>query len=256
MRSSGRLRVASRLTQVVGLLGACLVRYYAALPFGRQGVVPRAFLAGLLPIIGGKLTVRGEVSPGRTFLLANHVSWIDILALAKATGTALIAHDGLAQSTPLRWLCRLNQTVFVARGDRQSVATQIRQVRDALNESRVLTIFPEGTTGDGTQLLPFKSSLLAAVSQAEGDVAVQPVWIDYGVDTRELAWVGQEPGLDNALRVLSRRKPFQVTVHLLPPLSGAELDDRKTIAAAARRAIEERAAASSLRQEGQAEAPR
>ncbi|MFD2135791.1 lysophospholipid acyltransferase family protein [Novosphingobium resinovorum] len=162
---------------------------------------------------------------------------MDILAIAGRTGSAFVAHDGLAQIGPLRWLCEMNDTVFVARHERRSVSAQIEQVRAALSDTGALTIFPEGTTSDGTGTLAFKSSLLSAI-EGDSDIPVQPVWLDYGVETRAVAWVGEEPGLDNALAILARWRPVDLTLHFLPPLSSEDRTDRKRMAAAARTAIE------------------
>ena len=171
------------------------------------------------------------------FLLANHVSWIDIAALGGATGTAFVAHDGLAASPFLRWLCSMNDTVFIARHNRASVATQVEQVREAIRDTGALTIFPEGTTSDGTGLLPFKSALLSALAPIPPGVIVQPVWLDYGRDTPEISWVGEEPGLRNFLRVLARGRRIELCMHFLTPLSGDALTSRKAMAAAARETV-------------------
>jgi len=235
---SDTLRVGARIAATVVWLLMCLLLYTLALPFRRANPVPRVFLAGLLPIAGVRLVVIGEPVQARTFLIANHASWLDIPALAGAAGSAFVAHDGLAGHPVMRFLCRLNRTVFVARHDRASVAAQIRQVRAALADDGVLTVFPEGTTGDGRTLLPFKSSLLAAIAGSDTEVTVRPARIDYGADSGEIAWFGDEPGLANVLRIFARRHPFAVCVHLLPPLSAEERADRKSIAAAARAAIE------------------
>lgn len=106
-----------------------------------------------------------------------------------------------------------------------------------MDDTHVLTIFPEGTTSDGTGLLPFKSSLLSAFEPLPPGVAIQPVLLDYGSDAADIAWVGEEHGLDNFLRILARRKPVVVQVKFLPPLQGAALENRKTIAQAAREAV-------------------
>src|SRR5690606_30535825 len=89
----------------------------------------------------------------------------------------------------------------------------------------------------GVTLLPFKSSLLSALDPVPAGIAVQPVWLDYGPEVAEIAWVGEEPGLDNFLRILARSRPVDLTVHFLPPLTGGALADRKAMAAAAREAI-------------------
>ncbi len=235
---AGRLRIGLRLALLLGWLIACLLLYglRALLP-GCNRVAP-LFLRGTLRIVGGRLHVRGTRASTPCFLIANHLSWLDILALAGATGTAFVAHDGLAGNAGLRFLCRLNRTVFIARSERGTVGEQVGQLQQGLRESGVLTLFPEGTTNDGQTLRPFKSSLLAAVDGGDDTVAIQPVWLDYGPDAPDIAWFGAETGLANALRLMARAKPVPVTVHLLPPLAGQERSTRKTIAAAAREAIE------------------
>jgi 1-acyl-sn-glycerol-3-phosphate acyltransferase len=226
-----------RATSLLMLLVACLPLYGLAAPLPGRNRVPRLFLSGVLRIVGGDLTVGGERAQAPSILLANHLSWIDIPALAAATGTAFVAHDGLAIHPVIRFLCKLNRTVFIARNNRASVARQVDQVREGLRESSVLTLFPEGTTGDGPDLLDFKSSLLAAVEQSASDVAIRPVWVDYGELAGAFAWAGNEPGLSNAARILARKGRFTVTTHLLPPLSGQQRKGRKAIATAAHDAI-------------------
>lgn len=234
---AGRLRIAVRAIAALGWFIACLLLYPLAMPLPGRNPVSRLFLGGILRIAGGRLTVVGARPKEPAILLANHLSWMDILALSQATGTAFVAHDGLAGNLLLRFLCRLNRTVFIARHDRGSIGNQIGQVQEGLRKAGVLTLFPEGTTNDGVTLLPFKSSLLAAVEGRHEDAKVRPVWIDYGAQAPQIAWSDGEPGLANVLRILARSKPVPVTVHLLPTLDKAALQDRKTIAAAARAAI-------------------
>ena len=111
-------------------------------------------------------------------LLANHVSWLDILALAQTAGSAFVAHDGLAAFPFLKWLCEMNDTVFIARHDRTSVALQVAAGARRDGRARALTLFPEGTTSDGTGLIAFKSSLLSALEPLPQGVEVQPVALD------------------------------------------------------------------------------
>jgi len=97
-----------------------------------------------------------------------------------------------------------------------------------------LAIFPEGTTSDGTSLLPFKSSLLSALDPPPPGVAVQPVLLDYGPEAAGIAWVGEESGVANFLKILARKRPVRLTVRFLEPLQGKSLANRKAMAAAAR----------------------
>jgi 1-acyl-sn-glycerol-3-phosphate acyltransferase len=239
---AGRFRIAVRLAVMLAFLCFCLLFYHlwriAGLLLPRLGNPwPRIFLGGIAWIAGADVTVTGARNRRGAFLLANHVSWLDIPAIAAASGSAFVGHDGLAAHPLLRWLCRMNDTVFVARHDRTSVARQVAQLREAISASGAMTIFPEGTTSDGTGLLPFKSSLLSALDPLPAGIVVQPLWLDYGPDVTEIAWVGEEHGVDNFLRILARRHPIALTVHFLPPLAGEALANRKTIAASAREAI-------------------
>ena len=233
----GWLRISVRVLGMTALLLACIPLYYLWKLFTPHNPWPRLFLHGVTRLAGVRLRVVGEKVHRGAFLLANHVSWIDIPAIAGTTGSAFVGHDGLAAMPLLKWLCELNDTVFVARHDRTSVAMQVQAVRTALSDTGALTVFPEGTTSDGTGLLPFKSSLISALEPLPDGIAVQPVLLDYGPEAAAVAWVGDEHGLDNFLRILARRRPVNLTLRFLPVLGGAELTNRKTIAAAARAAM-------------------
>jgi lyso-ornithine lipid O-acyltransferase len=233
----GRMRIILRVLGMFAWLIVCVPLYHLFHLFTRHNPVPRWFLAGINWLSGVALRVHGEKVHRGAFLLVNHVSWIDIPALAAITGAAFVGHDGLASMPVLKWLCAMNDTVFVARHDRTSVALQVEAVRTALSDTGALAVFPEGTTSDGTGLLPFKSSLLSALEPLPPGIAVQPVLLDYGPEAAEISWIGEEHGLHNFLRILARGRPLRLDVHFLPVLEGEALTNRKTIAAAGREAL-------------------
>lgn len=216
---AGRLRIARRATIIGAVFLGCLLLY----PFGavltHRNPVPRLFLQTVLRIVGGRLQVTGEPVRTPSVLLANHVSWLDILALTAATGTTFVAQDGLAAHPGLRFFLKLHRTVLIARSDRAGVAGQVDQVREGLEANGILTLFPEGTTGNGIDLSPFKSSLLSMVEGGDRSIHVRPVWIDYGTTAAAIAWFGAEPGASNVMRILARKQPIAITVHLLEPIS-------------------------------------
>lgn len=185
-------------------------------------------------IAGLRVRTEGRPQPGALFL-ANHVSWLDILALARTSRAIFVAHSGLSGHGGLKWLCEQNDTVFVTRERRGSVAVQVEEVRAALGR-RPLVIFPEGTTNDGTALLPFKSSLLSAVEPLAETVPIQPVALDYA-DAPGIAWHGDEPGIANVRRILARPGRIDLTIRFLEPLAGEALANRKTMTAAAQAAV-------------------
>ena len=237
---AGRIRIALRFGGIVAVLFPCLFGHGLWRAFGRSSPWPRLFLGSVARIAGARVERIGRHVRRDVVYLSNHVSWIDILAIAGATGSAFVAKAEVRHAPVVGWLADLNRTVYVAREDRGGVAEQIARLRDALADTWSVTIFPEGTTNDGVSLLPFKSSLLKILEPAPGGVVVQPIFLDYGPTVGpDIGWLGVETGLDNALRVLSRRGTFCVKMHFLEPFSPAEIAGRKAIAAEGRARIAE-----------------
>jgi 1-acyl-sn-glycerol-3-phosphate acyltransferase len=239
---AGRVRIAARVTAMAVVLLVSLALYYAWRAVPGPNPWPARFLRAIGWLAGARVRIDGAPARGIVLILANHVTWLDILVLAGASRAAFVAHSGLAENALLKWLSDMNETVFVSRDRRASVFDQAAQVREALSRGRALAIFPEGSTSVGTGLLPFKSSLLAAIDPAPPGLVVQPVLLDYGPEAAATAWVGDESGLDNVRRVLARRRRVPVTVHFLDPFEPREVGGRKAIAAEARRRMAERLA--------------
>lgn len=222
----------TRLATLAGALVVALLLHGAWRLVRARSPWPRRFLGWVARIVGARVRVVGTPLRRDAVLLANHLSWIDIPALAGASGAAFVAKAELRDAPLIGWLCTLNRTLFVRRGDRMGVEAQVANLRAQLTGAQPVTIFPEGTTGDGVTLLPFKAGLLAALTPPPEGVRVQPVRIDYGDATAELAWVGAEHGAHHAARVLGRRGTFVATLHFLD--SFVPEGDRKAIAAEAR----------------------
>ncbi|HZF43205.1 MAG TPA: lysophospholipid acyltransferase family protein [Sphingomonadaceae bacterium] len=205
--------------------------------FRRPSPWPRAFLGGIARIAGARVAVRGEPLPAPVLYLANHQSWLDIMVLAGASGAAFVSKDDVSRWPLFGWLASLNNTVFIARSDRNGVRQQADALASALLGPQPVALFPEGTTTDGAALLPFNASLLGAVAPPPPGVRVQPVAIDYGEARADIAWFGEETAAANVMRVLRRRGRFDVTLRFLPMKRSP--GDRKRIARDARSAIEE-----------------
>jgi 1-acyl-sn-glycerol-3-phosphate acyltransferase len=230
--------VAARSLAILGWFLLVLAPHLAFTLMGRRDTLPPVFLRGVGWLAGLRVRTSGRAGPGRLLILANHVSWLDILALAGRARAAFVAHAGLAGHPFLRWLCEQNDTVFITRDRRATVSAQVDQVTAALARRR-LVIFPEGTTGDGRSLLSFKSSLLSAAQDVQSDgsaLTVQPVALDYA-DAAEIAWFGAETGGRNVLRLLARTAPVRLTIRFLEPLHGPQIADRKAMAAAAQATV-------------------
>lgn len=200
---------------------------------------PRLYLRLAARIVGARVKSRGVPLRRDVFYIANHVSWVDIMAIAGASGTAFVAKAEIDAAPVVGWLARQNRTVFVTREDRLGVADQINRLRDALADNWSVTVFPEGTTTDGYSLLPFKTPMLKVLEPPPPGVMVQPVLLWYGHASRELSWIGAESGVTNATRVLARAGTFRVIVEFLEPFDPRDFPGRKAIAAESRRRIDE-----------------
>ena len=235
----GVVRIGLRIIMITLALLIIVPLHYLYRAFAYGSPLPKLFLYLTTRIVGARLTVHGTPLRRDVFFIANHVSWIDIPALAGTSGTAFVAKAELARAPILGWLCRLNRTVFVQREARLDVAEQINAVREALADNWSITVFPEGTTTDGYSILPFKSSILKSLEPPPPGILVQPVVLNYGMTGPEIAWIGEEAGLANGLRILARQGSFPLHVHYLEPFAPQEVGGRKAIAAEARRRIEQ-----------------
>ena len=237
--SIGWLRIVARVLALVLSLVALVPLHYLYRLFAYGSPFPKLFLRFATAVVGARIERIGVPLKRDVFFIANHISWIDILALAGASGTAFVSKAELADVPVVGWLATLNRTVFVKRENRLGVAEQINSLREALADNWSVTVFPEGTVTDGQSLLPFKTSMLRVLEPPPPGVYVQPVLLDYGEIAEWIGWVGDESGLNNAKRVLARAGTFKLRLHFLEPFSPAQFQGRKAIAAEARARIEE-----------------
>ena len=199
----------------------------------RRSPWPPRFLAAAAWIIGARVKVGGREVGRHSLIVANHTSWLDILVLGGWTNCAFVSKDELGHPL-IHWLADQNATVYVKRTHRKGAKDQALEVARSLSLDKPVAVFPEGTTGPGDHLLPFRSTLLESANFAAKDVQIRPVAVDYGSAATEVGW-WHEPGKSNILRVLGRRGSLPVTLHLLPPLDRSL--DRKQLAHEAREAI-------------------
>ena len=199
---------------------------------GRSGW-PRRFLGTAATICGARVSTSGTLIEPHTLLVCNHTSWLDILVLAGTTGCAFVSKAELGHPL-IHWMADQNHTLYVRRNHRRGAPQQAEAIARKLRDPQPLALFPEGTTGPGTHLLPFRSTLLSAATPLPSGVTVRPAAIDYGETAPEIGWYN-ESGKDNVLRILGRRRPVPVAVRILDPLP--PMNDRKALAKAAQDAI-------------------
>lgn len=226
-----------RIAAIVAVLLVFILPHMVWRLFDKKSPIAGLFLKSVGWIAGADVTIRGTPVRTKALYIANHISWLDVPALAGQTGCAFVAKADMKPWPLIGWLTTSNNTVYVEREARHTAHHQATALQRGLLSGQPITLFPEGTTADGSALLPFRSSLISAVTPAPDEISIQPIALDYGPIVGEIAWVGEESFGANALRVLSRPGRFPVRIHFLAPLSHADFADRKAIAAHSRAEI-------------------
>lgn len=181
--------------------------------------------------------------------VCNHSSWMDIPALGGCLRACFVSKDDVAAWPIVGTIARLGRTVFVSRS-RQGIGRERDQMRERLVAGDDLVLFPEGTSSDGSRVLPFHSSFFAA---AYGDAkpVIQPVSVVYdrlaglpiGRASRSVfAWYGDmelAPHLWQAAQWRGKR----VSLLFHPPLDPDDFGSRKALSQAAWDVVADGAAA-------------
>jgi len=213
------LRRLSRLLAFALFLPVTLPAY---LLFGwqgpRRGAPPNArwlrwMLHCSLRIVGGRLRVTGT-PPVSGLIVCNHLSYIDIAALGSACPCSFVSKEEVRRWIFIGWAAELAGTVFVRRAHRSEVAGQVDAIKRAIARGVPIVLFPEGTSTDGSQVLPFRSALLQAA--LETGCVVTPAALSYHADppgdtVRDICWWGGVGFMPHLWRFLALRS-FEVTV--------------------------------------------
>ena len=132
----------------------------------------------VLRILGVELKVQGEVpEQGPALVVANHVSWLDILVMNAAQPARFVSKADVKRWPLLGSLITGAGTLYIERENRRDAMRVVHHVAERLQAQDLIAIFPEGTTGDGTALLPFHANLFQAAIAAEAPVF--PVALSY-----------------------------------------------------------------------------
>lgn len=205
------------------------------------------YAKGLCKLLGIRVIVYGKLSSKKPIVIAsNHISWLDIIAFGSVTKLEFISKAELASWPIIGTIAKLENTVFVERRPKGTLQAH-KNMKGRLSGSRVLLLFPEATTGNGNQLLPFKSPLFKVAEKSEDyeGVRIQPAAIAYtrlnglpvGFGWRWLyAWYGNMALGKHIMRFL---KLHQTTIEIsfLEPVNLAGKTDRKTLAKLSEKAV-------------------
>lgn len=208
----------------------------------RDRVISR-WAHGLMQVMNIRVVVKGSPPHpdiASAMLVGNHVSWVDIHALNSVRTVRFIAKSEVRDWPVFGWFARKVNTFFIDRQRKQDTSRMVAEAVSSLQAGDCLCYFPEGTTTDGTELKPFKGSLMQAAIDA--DSMVWPVTIRYpredGSANTEMAYWGDITLMQSIAKVLACRKPV-VELDFAPPISPAG-HDRRSLTLQARQAIASR----------------
>jgi len=193
----------------------------------------------ILRALGVTLRPNGELVACPQMLVANHVSWLDVMVLHALCPQARFVAKSEVEHWPL--IGRLvvgAQTFFVDRARPRQTGEAVEAIAAALVNGATVAVFPEGTTSDGHAVLPFRPSLLQAALAAEA--AIRPVALRYADAHHRVS--PSAPYIDDDTLLLSlwrtaRAERMVVHVKVLP-VHAAIPPDRRALAVSLRAAIE------------------
>jgi len=169
----------------------------------------RAWARETLQRLGISLTVIGEPPmQGPALIVCNHISWLDIVVLHALTPCRFVSKAEVKRWPLVGILAAGGATLFVERKSRRDAMRVVHDMAGALKEGDILAIFPEGTTGDGSNVLPFHANLLQAAISTEAPahpVALQFREDDTNGPSRAVSYVGDESLVGSVWRTLSAR---------------------------------------------------
>jgi len=123
--------------------------------------------------------------PTRGLLVSNHLSYLDIIILSSIRPSVFVAKRDVASWPLFGWLAHAAGTIFVDRERRFSSAKTVDLIRNAIGYGLLVVVFPEGTSSDGSTVLPFKSGLLESAVRLRCPIAAAS--IDYALEDGSVA---------------------------------------------------------------------
>jgi 1-acyl-sn-glycerol-3-phosphate acyltransferase len=204
--------------------------------------LPRLWQYTMCLVFGIKVKVKGTPNTGRqTLFVSNHISYLDIPVIGGILKASFVAKADVRKWPVMGYLCTLQQTAFISR-NRSDAAKEKNTLSTMVKEGKNLIIFPEGTSSDGSSVLPFKSSLFGIALEKDSNkhLMVQPITLKIlSVDgkiadtqeTRDLyAWHG-DMTMPPHLWAFAKSKGAEIGVTFHAPYDTKDFKDRKKLAA-------------------------
>lgn len=230
---------AIALPITVFLVPVQLCALWLCAPLARK--IPMFWHRFILSLIGARVKIFGSIPKSRPLMIvANHLSWSDIIVLGSTMELCFIAKDEVKQWPGFNLLAWLQRSVFVDRARRLQTGRQADTISSRLIAGDVMVLFAEGTTNDGHRVFPFKSALLGAAQYALRDsdleeIALVPVAIAYThlfgmplgrYHQSQAAWPGDIPLMPHFVNFF-RKGAYDIRVCFGEPIAFTRASNRR-----------------------------
>ena len=207
------LRQLVAVVRMLRLLAHALAGLWTLhLRFGRMSVAEQhsavqQWAQGVLRIMGIELQVHGRAHAGPVLLVANHISWLDIVVMLAAQYCRFVAKSELKAWPLVGPLATAAGTLYIERASSRDALRVVHHMAERLQAGDVLAVFPEGTTGNGVEVLPFHANLLQAAIAAQAPAqAVGLRFVDaWGQPSFAPCYIGDDTFLGSVWRTLCAR---------------------------------------------------
>jgi 1-acyl-sn-glycerol-3-phosphate acyltransferase len=189
----------------------------------------QAWALQFLALWGIHLRVLGQpVANGPALMVANHISWLDILVIHAARHCRFVSKSDIREWPLVGMLATGAGTLYIERTSRKDALRMVKDMADAMRNGDVVAVFPEGTTSDGRELLPFHANLIQAAIQAEAPV--QPMSLKFidaqtGEPSFAPCYIGDDTLVGSMWRTLKARR-IEAVVHFGEPQAAMGRDRR------------------------------
>lgn len=201
-------RTIRRAVALVFALGLSIVRYgllrlHGPLSMERHALWGQQTARAILDGVGIRYSVKGT-PPTHGLVISNHLSYLDVPILAVAMPCFFVAKMEVGSWPFFGWAARACGTIFLDRTSRESAMSVADQMVERLKLQIPVLLFPEGTSTDGSQLLPFHPRLIDPATSTGTQITTAAVRyvVKDGTPEKELCWYGDETFTTHLLKVL------------------------------------------------------
>lgn len=225
---------------VLWLSGLLFVFAFAEVSYDWRNWIFRHWAKMMAVALGMKISVEGVAPKAPFFLVSNHLSYVDIIVFASQLDCVFVSKSDVRDWPIVGFLCRSMDIIFIDRERRADIPRVIGLIEQAWKKKQGVIVFPEGTSSKGSEILPFKPSLLEPAVKAGLPVSYASLTYQTPVDETpaylSVCWWGDMTFAPHAID-LFRLSGFQAKI-----VFGAQTfaeDDRKVLAQKLRAAIEQ-----------------